>query len=977
MSDLENAYASAINRLTDEDEERQFQALLGSTGGAAPIPSESPGVIQKFLQGVTKGMRATPNIFRPAAQGEDIAGRVGEAAALPFTIPFNGIMQGLEDSGLISFNARKKIEKAVTELTVGGAPALMGPRAPRIKTAEEPVRPAGVTSEPGVPGRPTISPESGAVTEAPRVAEVAKPTPPVAPAEPLPPPSGEIRVNLERINATESVKSTLKTMNAMNAEKLAASRAKVSHEQTIAGSKGVSLEEALSLPERTLTLPEEATKLRDTHVATAETLTDLAEKTKAGDTEAASQLVDAFATAGELDARLDVAKRNIARGLESMSIQAEGKRAPFALGEVANLAEKYRGMEGADPAILAERLTAIKTKTQRMDWARQVAGYAKLGWDSFNELYVNTLLSPASHAANVVGNTLIASWAPVERAVSAALRPLVGGDVTFAEAAGMLRAVPEGFLEGLRLFKDYLWEPSDMGKADYARTPAIISANYGLQDSFLAKPFDVMGSLIRVHTTLMGGALAIREAISERLSGQDFVDRVRYIEGHPEEFPVMMQDANEFKLIQTFQDPMGPIGTGLQFLRDIFFPPAKILVPFLHTPTRILYWAASRVPGVNLPFVVGGSIGKDLIAGGTPRQLALGKLASGAMATSAIAYLAMNGYVTGAGPKDRQLQEMKRNTGWQPYSLKVGDEYFGLNRLDPFAFQLGMVADAVEIMGELPEYEANQLGMAMALAFANNFVNKTYMTNLSNTLDALRDPDTNAKRYITNFTKSLVPGVVRATKREIDPTLRDAQTLLDALKSNIPGYSEDLPPRRNLFGEPILVPEGWGPDWISPITYSADKNDPVAKELDRLQVDIAPAGRVVYGTKPPDIRMQPPKEKEGVPLTPAEYDYLVRLAGNDLKIDGRGMKDTLRSMIVEGKYGYHELSDGPDGSKAMAIRQVVHEYRSAAQKQLLSEDPELLRLVEERITARKTALMPPEQTAQRERATTLTPIVGR
>ena len=40
---------------------------------------------------------------------------------------------------------------------------------------------------------------------------------------------------------------------------------------------------------------------------------------------------------------------------------------------------------------------------------------------------------------------------------------------------------------------------------------------------------------------------------------------------------------------------------------------------------------------------------------------------------AAFAGLAAAGYITGAGPSDPALKQYKYNTGWQPYSIKVGD----------------------------------------------------------------------------------------------------------------------------------------------------------------------------------------------------------------------------------------------------------------------------------------------------------------
>jgi hypothetical protein len=388
------------------------------------------------------------------------------------------------------------------------------------------------------------------------------------------------------------------------------------------------------------------------------------------------------------------------------------------VGELANLADMYRGTEFIDETVLAQRLTAIRTKTQRMEYAKQAGGLLKKGYNSLMEVFVNILLTPASHAANVMGNTLLAQWAPIERAAAAA-GGVFKGEVRLGEAIGMYRAMPEAFIEGLRYLKDYWYQGDKVSKVDIVREPQLTSKNWGVENYIAARAMDVIGSGIRTNTWLLGAedsffkgfnfrtevkALSIREAHAEGLKGKEFTDRVRYIESHIDEFPEIVENANKFKLAQTFQDDMGPMGQWIDKGRQMI-PGMKIVLPFLKTPNRIVAWNLERIPGLNIPSIVAGQLGRDLMAGGANRQLAIGKISTGALATSAVAYYAMGGNITGTGPKDKDLQREKRATGWLPYSLKIGDTYYGYNRTDPFGMMIGMIADTTEILGkcQIPE----------------------------------------------------------------------------------------------------------------------------------------------------------------------------------------------------------------------------------------------------------------------------------
>jgi len=56
------------------------------------------------------------------------------------------------------------------------------------------------------------------------------------------------------------------------------------------------------------------------------------------------------------------------------------------------------------------------------------------------------------------------------------------------------------------------------------------------------------------------------------------------------------------------------------------------------------------------------------------RDLALAKLSLGSLTMAALATFAAQGYITGGGPTDPDLKQLKRQTsgtGWQPYSISV------------------------------------------------------------------------------------------------------------------------------------------------------------------------------------------------------------------------------------------------------------------------------------------------------------------
>jgi len=97
----------------------------------------------------------------------------------------------------------------------------------------------------------------------------------------------------------------------------------------------------------------------------------------------------------------------------------------------------------------------------------------------------------------------------------------------------------------------------------------------------------------------------------------------------------------------------------------------------------------------------------------------------------------------------------------------------------------------------------------------------------------------------------------------VDPEWRVAHTMLDTVRSQIPGWSEKLPVNRNVWGRPILFSGGLGPDMVSPLYTRDASSNPLYIECVRLKLPI----------RKPDHKIG------GVELTDQEYDWLVAQAG--------------------------------------------------------------------------------------------------
>jgi hypothetical protein len=328
-------------------------------------------------------------------------------------------------------------------------------------------------------------------------------------------------------------------------------------------------------------------------------------------------------------------------------------------------------------------------------------------------------------------------------------------------------------------------------------------------------------------------------------------------------------------------------------------------------------------------------------------------------------YLAANGRLTGAGPANNEERKILQATGWQPYSLVVEGEdgkpsYISIARLEPIASALGMAADAVEIAGHADDLSAEKLATLGLSSFLRNATSKTYVTGIAEFTRVMTDP-TYAKVWARRQAASAaVPNFVAQFASTSDDDMREAYSTIEAIKRRIPGLSQDLPPRRNILGEPITPPGGYVPfvdfadpmhramlpRMLSPAGLSRKSDDTVINELSELRHGIN----------------QPPRTLEGLDLTLVKtktgqqaYDRWIELTG-ELAPGGVDVHAALKRVIDSKQYqALPPASTDPNDTfnpRLQAVMRVLGRYREAARRQLIMETPQLQQHLLESVKAR-------------------------
>lgn len=641
------------------------------------------------------------------------------------------------------------------------------------------------------------------------------------------------------------------------------------------------------------------------------------------------------------------------RALQSFNIPAQSSK--LKVVQIKDFLENVPGLSVED---LARGISSMDSVRGVNTFVRQVQKATTV--DMVLEAWINGLLSgPQTHAVNTLSNTLVAIWQIPERFLASGISRLAGDDaIGGGEAMHQMFGLVQGSKDGLKAFAKatITGESSDvLGKIE-ARYPRAITANNikqlplinkiapdALEEGGVSARFvDYLGEAVRVPGRMLTAeddffksigyrmelnARAYRRAVSEEgLEGPQAALRMQEIINNPQELaPDIHLASVDAARYQTFTKPLEEGGRAIQtFLNK--HPFGRVIVPFVRTPTNILKFAGERTP---LAFA-SKNVRGEIAAGGARRDLALAKIAVGSMGMATVAGLTMEGKITGNGPTNSDMRAIKYNTGWKPYSVLIGDKYYSYNRLEPIGMLFGIAADFTEIAGDLTETERNDLSTAIVSAVSQNITSKTWLRGLSEAISAIEDPQRYGAKWFENLAGTVVPTGVAQIERVMSPEMSAVHSAMDAIKARVPGYSDTLPPRRNIWADVIAPEGGLGPDIISPIYTSTKKVAPVDQELLDLRMPL-----------------QMPRETqifEGIPikLNPIEYDRFLVLM-NEIKLDstGKELKKSLETMIASNEYKTTKDKE----IKEIRIRDMMTEARFTAKEYLKLEFPIIKQII--------------------------------
>jgi len=395
----------------------------------------------------------------------------------------------------------------------------------------------------------------------------------------------------------------------------------------------------------------------------------------------------------------------------------------------------------------------------------------------------------------------------------------------------------------------------------------------------------------------------------------------------------------------------------------------RMLVPFVRVSSNAIIQSVEKAP--VLSFIQKRQ--RDILLSGSANDKAIlaGQQALGSMVMAGAALMTINGFMTGAAPQNPSVREAWRVSGRKEYSLNiptpdgqvVAFQYakFG----EPIGFLLGAVADLTHGLAHIQDNlneEDNppdktpftEAAEVLGLAFAQNISKRTFMQSVVDLSQAMTDPIRFASKFTATTATTLIPlgGLIRSVDREANPELPEVATFMDRVYSRVPWFNQSLPPKRNLFGEPIEYQPGFGAAFINPELIfgipagAADMFSPVvigSVEADDPAVVI---GNVIRENRLVPEGVRAPSTFRGIKFTAEEKDFAARRRG-EIVINGKDMKQALFDLVQSEHFD--AANPGKDGVQEAMMSRMINLYNRAAVIETIEEFGDIFNRVEARL----------------------------
>ncbi len=499
---------------------------------------------------------------------------------------------------------------------------------------------------------------------------------------------------------------------------------------------------------------------------------------------------------------------------------------------------------------IATDINGLIQRQDRLGLARYMASLKRPTLTQFavKQVKAAMLSNPASHLANIVGNTAMYHLEKLSRIPATVLdRAIPGAQTQFPSGLGTVLKNELASFPGAwqKIGQEYKYGRSELGKVDFGAAEGLPKLPLGLNAAPGAEPvmkaMDFVSNAI--FRTLGAEDVLAREPAYARslteqamiaakqkgLSGNRFWQEVKNLTAKPT--PRMSEVADADAAFATFNnsnvvaDAINRASQGLAKAAPLGHAGLELTVPFRRTPTNVIARALDYSPVgflktamVDAPHylkaanVPEGALRKKFLVEGLGRNIT----GTGLFLLGWVAYQNKRMIPGPSSQQDvREIQTLKHQA---PYSVSLGGHNVSISRASPagMIFEAGAAAAQARTEGK-----ASDIPAAVGASAAQQALQMPWLQQTASVIDALRQGGPAAQRALAGYATAPIPAVAGAVARGVAGEKKRPESLTESIQGKIPFLANRLQPELDALGRPIPTPEGGVPgQLLSPFPAS-------------------------------------------------------------------------------------------------------------------------------------------------------------
>jgi len=423
--------------------------------------------------------------------------------------------------------------------------------------------------------------------------------------------------------------------------------------------------------------------------------------------------------------------------------------------------------------------------------------------------YNSMLSSPLTHIVNISSNLVNSgAVAPIEKTAAGSidfLRSAITGKERqqFAgEGASFLVGYAKSLGEASHRFADVMTGKKASTNLDVRNIPLIPGSK---TEATLAFPMKLLEGMDQFFTALTEGGE--RSSLQYRQGKGVAVPNMEKQVRDKSAYRIFRQDLHadgQGTLLDAIDTVTGMVMKARNSENPIIRNIAKWTIPFIKTPMNIFKQGIEYSPA-----------GFATAIGAENKTEQIAKAAVGSAIFSGAAMLLESGRLTWGEPINEKDKNAFRAAGMQPYSVKLGETWYSYQKLPPgLAFSIAMVAamDDTQKNAKLGDDTVDQILTSIA-KYGQFLSDQSYAKSIGDLLTAAKGGESGISRLLSNYPQQVVPfrafggWLARLTddvQRKVDPEGSFIDKQVQQLMMNIPGLSDDVPARKDNFGNDIV-----------------------------------------------------------------------------------------------------------------------------------------------------------------------------